>query len=241
MSEGKQVELAEKVEAKELELPSIPLPVSAPVIGSFGSMLDSAASFEHVQRVAKVYAVSKLVPETFRNNIADCIIACQMARRLEVDPLLFMQHTAIVRGKPALEGKFIAGLINARGGYKHALKFSYSGAGATRAVSFWTLAKDGDKLEVVLTMKEVADWGWDKNDVWRKQTDQQLAYRSAAMFGRRYCPELIMGLPPMREELEDAIVVQDLGSQQSVTEAPKGESAFAWKGNGKRSAVSENW
>lgn len=170
------------------------------------AILDSAAAFEHAQRVAKVFAMSKLVPDQFKNSIADCLIACQMARRLDIDPMMLMQNTSIVRGKPAMEGKLVIALLNSRGGFAHSLRFEYSGSGASRAVRCWTKEKDGYVLEQNLSMGEVKTWGWDKNDVWQKQPDQMLAYRSAAYFARKFRPELMLGLYT-KDEFADMEIV----------------------------------
>ena len=65
--------------------------------GVFGSL----QAFEDGQRIAKVLAASKLVPDTFKNNIGDCLIAMEMASRMNANPLAVMQNLYIVKGKPS--------------------------------------------------------------------------------------------------------------------------------------------
>ena len=50
---------------------------------------------------AKVLASSDLVPEgTYRNKPANCLIALDMAYRMNMSPLNVMQNLFIVKGKP---------------------------------------------------------------------------------------------------------------------------------------------
>ena len=42
--------------------------------------------FEHAQRVAKMLSQSTLIPEHFKNNIGNCVIALNYAERIGADP-----------------------------------------------------------------------------------------------------------------------------------------------------------
>src|SRR3954466_2006088 len=47
-------------------------------LNAFSSM----SSFETAQRMAKALSASSLLPETFRNNIPNCMIAMELANRI---------------------------------------------------------------------------------------------------------------------------------------------------------------
>ena len=49
------------------------------------------AAFEHAQRLAKLFAASKMVPEHFQNDIGACLIALNFAHRVGMDPFAVMQ------------------------------------------------------------------------------------------------------------------------------------------------------
>lgn len=170
-----------------------------------GDMYTTPAVFEHIQRVAKVFANSKLVPEAYRNNVADCIIAMEMAHRLGVSPMMVMQHTCMIHGRPGVEGKFVIGLVNKRGPYPAGIKFKYEGDGLKRKCIASGVRANGEVDEVEFSLQQAKDWGWyDKaGSPWPKMPDQMLAYRAGVFLARRYCPEVLMGVPPAREELED--------------------------------------
>ena len=63
--------------------------------------LTTIQGFELAQRAAKLLSSSSLVPERYRGNIADCVVALNMAQRMGADPLMAMQNLYIVHGTPA--------------------------------------------------------------------------------------------------------------------------------------------
>lgn len=92
---------------------------------------DSLQSFELIQRVAKTFATSDLVPEQYRSSIekrnrygeitetrdnpkavANCIVAVNMAYRMRADPLMVMQNLSIIEGRPSWSSQFIIAMIN---------------------------------------------------------------------------------------------------------------------------------
>ena len=51
--------------------------------------LDEKA-FEFAMRVANVFAKSTMVPDQFKNNIGNCMIALNYASRVRADPFMIM-------------------------------------------------------------------------------------------------------------------------------------------------------
>ena len=50
------------------------------------------AQFEHAQRIAKVLSSSDLVPTQYKNNVANTLVALEMANRMGASPLMVMQN-----------------------------------------------------------------------------------------------------------------------------------------------------
>lgn len=170
------------------------------------SLLMNPQQFEHVQRVAKVYATSNIVPQQYQNNLANCIIAMEIAHRLKVNAFMFMQNSFVVSGKPGLEAKLAIALCNQRGPFRGPIRFRFTGSNEdrTRACTAYASHKNGDVCECTVSWQEVQKEGWDRKSgsKWLTMPDQMFAYRSAAWLIRRYCPEVIMGLPT-NDELAD--------------------------------------
>ena len=71
--------------------------------------------FETQQRMAQMYSTSTIVPDTYRGNLGNCVIAIDMAMRMNANPLMIMQNLYIVHGNPSFSSKFLIATINASG------------------------------------------------------------------------------------------------------------------------------
>src|SRR6266576_1579069 len=107
------------------------------------------ASFEHAQRVARVFASSNLVPAHLKGQVADCLIAYQIARRLNEEPLTVFQNIYIVSGRPGWKTEYMISRANKAGVFKDRITWESSGAGENLAVTAHaTLADSGKKINV---------------------------------------------------------------------------------------------
>lgn len=94
------------------------------VVAGFGTV----EAFELLQRQGLMLSKSSMLPDAFKNNVADCSIALEMSARMgnTVSPLSILQSIVPVFGKPTFEAKFIIGLLKARCGYR---RFDYEMSG----------------------------------------------------------------------------------------------------------------
>lgn len=220
-----------------------------PVTMGFGDL----ASFEFLQRSAKAFASSSMVPTAYQAMttkgygeratvepnpaaISNCMIALDMAQRMNANPLMIMQNLYVIEGRPSWSSQFIIAAINNCGKFsplrfdlewldemdatystfewvnkqkvekKHSIRIKNA-----RCIA-WAIEKaTGERLESApVTMEMAVNEGWyGKNgSKWRSMPDLMLRYRTAAFFGRIYAPELLMGLPTA-EEMQD-VFVQDV-------------------------------
>lgn len=171
----------------------------------------SQDSFELIQRVSKAFASSDLVPTQYKGNLANCMIAMDMAQRIGANPLMVMQNLYIVHGTPGWSSKFLVATINACGRYS-SLRYEFKGVpGADDyGCRAWAVEKaSGERLDGVwVTWKMVKAEGWSSKSgsKWLTMPDQMFIYRAAAFWQRAYAPELGMGLITT-EELGDVIDV----------------------------------
>lgn len=175
------------------------------VTAGFGSW----HGFELLQRMAKMFNQSSLVPNQFRGeeNFGNCVIALNMAQRMNADPLMTMQNLYVVYGNPAWSSKFLIATFNQCGKYS-SIHYRETGKKGTDSQGVIAWAKElatGEILEgPEVTIKVAKDEGWySKNgSKWPTMTDQMLRYRAASWFIRTTAPELSMGLMTV-EEAED--------------------------------------
>ena len=191
-------------------------------ISQTSSLFFDVVKFEHAQRVAKMLSSSTIVPEHFRNNIGNAMIALNLADRIKADPFMIMQSMYVVHGRPGLEGKLVIALLNQSGRFDPVEFEEDEGIFAydPKFENHGVVAKARDrKSGVVLrgpkvTWKLVKAEGWldkkDKNGAfiskWRTMSQMMFRYRAASFFVKTFCPEVIMGMQT-KEEMEDIIDV----------------------------------
>lgn len=106
--------------------------------------------FETYQRIAKPLSESNFVPAAYKGNLGDCVIAVEIAARLNVFPLTVMQNLCIVKGNPTWKSKFLIGCVNTCGRYT-TMDYRFSIDGTVGAVKYkdWQKGNDGKNHEVL--------------------------------------------------------------------------------------------
>lgn len=169
-------------------------------------------TFEIQQRMANMYVQSTIVPQAYRGNIGNCVIAIDMAQRMQANPLMVMQNLYIVNGNPAWSSKFLISCINMSGRFTP-LRYQFIGKRGTQQYGCRAYAYEKSDKEhkealcsVWITMEMADKEGWTKKSgsKWLTMPDQMLIYRAAAFWSRAYAPEISMGFLT-KEEAEDAV------------------------------------
>lgn len=192
-------EVGNEIPAEVAIAPSVkPLPLT--------SLTDSKCA-KALDFHARKYANSRIVPEAYRGNPDDCFVACSMANRMNIDPLIVMQQLYIVKGKPGWSGQACISLVNNCGKFTP-LEFTYVGTPGAKSYGCFAWANRKSTGAPVkgstVTMELVEKEGWlDKpGSKWKTMPEQMLAYRAAAFFARLYTPEALMGFQTV-EEIND--------------------------------------
>lgn len=186
------------------------------LVTASSSLFFDVDKFEHAQRVARMLATSTLVPEHFRNNLGNCVIALNYADRIKADPFMVMQNMYVVHGRPGIEGKLVIALINQSGRFEP-IEFDESEESCT------AFAKEIKSQKILrgptIDMKMVKAEGWlsKTGSKWLTMPQVMFRYRSAAFFARTYCPEVLLGMRTV-DEIEDMI---ELKPQKNGTYAPE--------------------
>lgn len=179
-------------------------------------------TFDHIQRVAKVFSESELVPEKYKKNPANCIIALEMSGRMGVSPLMVMQNLDVILGKPAWSSKFLIASINSCGRFSP-LRYEESEdkGGSTRA---WAIDKSNNEklfgIWVSMEMAQVEGWIDKKGSKWKSMPELMRRYRAASFFTNQYAPEISMGFQTV-EEVIDITSHQTAANPVSVNKEEK--------------------
>jgi len=163
------------------------------------------AAFELVQRQAKMLASSTLVPKEFQNNMANCAIGLNIAKRLGADPFMVLQNIDVIHGRPSFRATFLIAMVNASGRFSP-LKFKLDGDGQERTCfAYATDKSSGETVEgpvVSMAMAKAEGWSTKSGSKWLTMPELMLRYRSAAFFARLYAPDITLGMQTA-EEVED--------------------------------------
>ncbi len=165
-------------------------------INDNASIFWSKESFEHVQRVAKVFSESDMVPKRYQKNIGNCIIALEFSQRMKASPLMVMQNLDVIQGKPGWSSVFLIATLNACGKFSP-LRYEEDekDGGRTRA---W--AYDLSNQEKVygawvsMQMAEAEGWIQKSGSKWKTMPELMRRYRAASFFTKQFAHEVSMGL-----------------------------------------------
>jgi hypothetical protein len=204
----------------------------------------SVAAFELAMRQAKLLSSSTLVPAAYRQSIEkksgytvtveenptalpNCVIAINMANRMQADPLMVMQNLYIVEGRPSWSSVWIIAAINGCKRFSP-LRFDIEDLGEKEVeysvtewidkqktvkkmrqtvsnlkCTAWAIEKEtGEKITspaVTIEMAVKEGWYQKNGSKWQTMPEMMLRYRTASFFGKLYAPELLMGLPSSEE------------------------------------------
>ena len=198
-----------------------PATYAAPAASAPNSYFTDMALFENGQRMAKLLAASDLVPQQFRNNIANTLIALEMSTRTGSSPLAVMQSMYIVHGRPSWSATFIIASINACGRYSP-LRFKMEGEGDELSCRACAIEKEtGEMLTgppVSIKTAKAEGWFGKQGSKWQTMPELMLHYRAATLFGRLYAADILMG---MRTDDE----LDDIGPASTAPRRVNGEAS----------------
>lgn len=214
-----------------------------PIDPAIRAGFDTVGGFDLIQRTAKLFASSNIMPTQFQNNLPNCVIAVDMALRMGANPLMVCQNLYIVHGRPAWSAQFLIATMNQCGRFS-AIRYEFQGKQGTdewgcKAVATELATKEkleGPLITIGLAKKE--GWYGKNGSKWQTMPELMLRYRAAAWFVRAYAPEIAMGLQTA-EEVKDTFdlepsengtysvttdsIRQSLGKQDEVIDLATGE------------------
>jgi hypothetical protein len=160
------------------------------------------SSFEMAQRQAKALSASDLVPQQYKNNVANTLVALEIANRIGASPLMVMQNLNIIHGRPSWGSSFIIAAINGSGKFT-ALRFVGDLSKGIKAAC--QEKATGELLEgptVTMEMAKAEGWLDKAGSKWKTMPELMMRYRAAAFFGRLYAPEITMGMHSTEEVVD---------------------------------------
>lgn len=183
------------------------------LLAEFETPFESSAAYRHYMDIAKVFAGSIFVPEHFRNKPGECLIALNIAKRMEEDPLAVMQAMFVVGGRPSFMTAFMIARANSRAGFRSSIKWrvtkldppTLQASGFVMPnlrIQAFAVDRFGDEINATVDSEMAIGEGWTKNPKYRTMPEHMLRYRSAAFLIRQYAPQVMAGMQTA-EEVQD--------------------------------------
>lgn len=192
-------------------------------------------TFAQIQRIAKTYVHSEIVPPMYRVSdknpepraIANCVVAMDMASRMQLPLSAVMQNLYVVKGNPAWSSKFIIAQINMSDKFE-TLEFELKNKGKIKDIKYtefktervftqqidnvscraFTKLKGSENIlwGPTVTMEMAIKEGWytKAGSKWQTMPEVMLQYRAAKFWSNMYAPEATLGFPTI-EEIEETI------------------------------------
>lgn len=167
-----------------------------------------AERFSLMQRQARMFAMSPLIPEALRKGspeqaMANCYIAMSIADRMGEDRMTVMQNIHIIHGTAGFKSSYMIARANASGKFSEEIDWEETFENGNLTVTaFAVLAKTGRRVEMPVDMAMAKAEGWTSNKKYQTMPKVMLRYRSAAFLIRLYAPEVMLG-HQTADELED--------------------------------------
>jgi hypothetical protein len=180
------------------------------------SVFSGIRAFEDAQRIAKALASSTLIPPQFQgqNGFANCLVALEIAGRMNISPFLCMQHLHIIHGRPSWSSAFIIAMVNGCGRFTP-LRFEISGEGDSLACyAVATDIKTDQELKgptITMAMAKKEGWATKSGSKWVTMPELMIRYRAAAFWGRLFAGDLLVGLQTQEEVIDVETVKVSVG------------------------------
>jgi len=173
-----------------------------------------AEGFETAQRIGKALASSTLVPEAYRGNLPNVLVAMELAHRIGASVFAVMQNMDVVHGRPSLRSTFLIATVNASGRFTP-LRWRFQGEEGTDGWGCRTVAIERESGEeclgplVTIATAKAEQWYARNGSKWKTIPELMLMYRSAGWWTRVYCPEMSLGMRTSDEYEDMALPTQE--------------------------------
>lgn len=184
----------------------------------------TGAAFTAQVRQARALASSDLVPQQYRGNVANVLVASELAGRIGASVMAVMQNLHIIQGKPSFSSSFLIACVNSCGRFSP-MRFRADGEGDDYGVcAVATDVKTGEECvgpRVTWKMVKAEKWNAKNGSKWLTMPDVMFNYRAAAFWARLYAPELSLGMHTTDEHEDIAANVATVTRLERPQERPQ--------------------
>lgn len=158
------------------------------------------ATLDEAMRYAQAVAGAGIVPDAFRQQPANILVAQEIAKALGESVWVTMSEMSIISGKPSFSAKFMRSRVRQAG---HKLRESFdTTTGTAKAVIIRSDDPDFEHTATWNQAKAEQHGLWGKGH-WRKNPELMLKNRALSEVVREACYEVMGGIAYTPDEVQD--------------------------------------
>lgn len=81
-------------------------------------VFDTVEAFELAQRMVKPLVDSNMVPDTYKGNVGNALVALDISRRVGANVLMVMQNMHVIEGRPSWSSQYVIAALNSCGRFE---------------------------------------------------------------------------------------------------------------------------
>ena len=136
--------------------------------------------YNELEKIAKQYASSNLVPKTYSGKPLDCLVAIQAGMSLGLVPWQSLQNIAVINGKPTVFGDALIGLVRRHPDCK-GIKETIDGEGDDRTATCTVKRLQGGEIEEItktFSWRDAKKADLTTRGPWKSYPDRMLQMRA---------------------------------------------------------------
>lgn len=167
-------------------------------------------NYNQLLDMAKTMSTAKYgIPPHLQGNPGDCLAIRELALNTGLSAYGLAQHCYIVKGMLSYDAQVIHAIIEKHAPIEQRLRYTYDGSigDGTRTCTV-TGTFRGELDPVSYTTPQIGKITPKNSPLWTSDPDQQLGYFAVRRWGRKYCPDVLLGVFD-RDEIDDNFVGAD--------------------------------
>lgn len=178
------------------ELTVLP-PARPPQAEALGQLMAHAEAMSAAKQLAEVLAGTDMVPRDYKNKPGNAAAAILYGAELGLDPIQSLQQIFVVHGAPAIYARTAVALVKRQGILVETVQTSNE-AVTVRA----TDTRTGQVEQSTWDMPRAELAGYTSNAKYRTNPQEMLYAKAAMEVCRKIAPDVLLGIPYAREELD---------------------------------------
>ncbi|ETD31242.1 hypothetical protein [Williamsia sp. D3] len=175
-------------------LPAQQNPISS---GAISQLAEQAAAMQAASQLGEALAASDLAPVDYKRKAGNATVAILYGAELGLSPIQSIQQIFVVHGKPAIYARTMVALVKTRG-YAVQTVSSTDESVTVKAVDLKTGIEEASTWDIARARKA----GYLTNKKYESDPQAMLYAKAATEVCRKIAPEVLLGIPYSREELE---------------------------------------